>query len=129
MARPILLIAVAALLAFASAAGARTAFERIPGYHSPGTPTTYNKVGILEFGSAKAKNVLVLNPGTSASAAYFAPLARSIVAATKGWQVWSVERRENLLEDHSVIDRAKVGKATPKQFSDYYAGWLGDQSI
>src|SRR3954453_18141889 len=129
MARPILLIAVAALLAFAPAAGARTAFERIPGYHSPGTPTNYNKVGILELGSAKAKNVLVLNPGTSASAAYFAPLARSIVARARGWQVWAVERRENLLEDQSMANRGKSGKATPKQLTDYYVGWVQDPSI
>src|SRR5436190_12968150 len=129
MARPILLIAVAALLGFAPAAGARTAFERIPGYHSPGTPTKYNRVGILEFGSAKAKDVLVLNPGTSASAAYFAPLARSIVARAKGWQVWAVERRENLLEDQSMANRGKSGKATPKQLTDYYVGWVQDPSI
>src|SRR3954471_5626837 len=129
MARPIVLIALSALLGFAPAAGARTSFERIPGYKSPGTPAQYDKVGILKFGSAKAKNVLVLNPGTSASAAYFAPLARSIVAQAKGWQVWSVERRENLLEDQSVADRAKAGKATPKQLTDYYVGWVQDSSI
>src|SRR3954471_24721922 len=114
MARRSVLIALLVLLAAAPAAGARTSFERIPGYKSPGTPAKYNKVGILEFGSAKAKNVLVLNPGTSASAAYFAPLARSIVAGAKGWQVWAVERRENLLEDQSMPNRGKSGKATPK---------------
>src|SRR3954462_12654851 len=129
MARRIVLIALLALLAAAPAAGARTAFERIPGYNSPGTPAKYNRVGILKFGSATAKNVLVLNPGTSASAAYFAPLARSIVASAKGWQVWSVERRENLLEDQSVADRGKAGKATPKQLTDYYVGWVEDSSI
>src|SRR3954451_2760791 len=129
MARRSVLIALLVLLALAPAAGARTAFERIPGYKSPGTPAKYNRVGILKFGPATAKNVLVLNPGTSASAAYFAPLARSIVASAKGWQVWSVERRENLLEDQSVADRGKAGKATPKQLTDYYVGWVEDSSI
>src|SRR3954449_6182540 len=129
MARSVVLLALSALFGFAPAASARTSFERIPGYKSPGTPAQYDKVGILEFGSAKAKNVLVLNPGTSASAAYFAPLARSIVAGAKGWQVWSVERRENLLEDQSVADRGKAGKATPKQLTDYYVGWVEDSSI
>jgi hypothetical protein len=66
--------------------------------------------------------VLVLNPGTSASAAYFAPLARSIVAKARGWQVWSVERRENLLEDQSMIDKGKDGTATITQVFDYYLG-------
>jgi len=75
-------------------------FSRLEGSAVPGTPARYNRVGILEVGSRRAKNILVLNPGTSASAAYFQPLAKSIVARLKGWQVWAVERRENLLEDH-----------------------------
>ena len=44
-------------------------------------------------------------------ARYFAPLARDIVSQTRGWQVWSVERRENLLEDQSMLDGAKQGGA------------------
>jgi pimeloyl-ACP methyl ester carboxylesterase len=129
MARRTLLLALLMLLASAPAASARTAFERIGGYKSPGTPAKYNRVGILKFGSAKARNVLVLNPGTSASAAYFAPLARSIVARARGWQVWAVERRENLLEDQSLADRAKAGRARPQQLIDYYVGWIQDSSI
>jgi hypothetical protein len=120
---------IATFAALAPAASAATRFERITGYRSPGTPARYDRVGILKIGSAKARNVLVLNPGTSASAAYFAPLARSIVARARGWQVWSVERRENLLEDQSVFDRAKAGRATPQQGFDYYLGWLSDPSI
>ncbi len=104
-------------------------FHRIQGATSPGTPAKYDKVGILETGPADAQNILVLNPGTSASAAYFEPLAKTIVQKAKGWQVWAVERRENLLEDHSVYDRAKAGKATPKQVYDYYLGWLTDPTI
>ena len=130
--RPVAVISVLAtiaVLAGPASAATPTRFERIAGYASPGTPAKYDNVGILEIGPRSAKNVLVLNPGTSASAAYFAPLARSIVATVKGWQVWSVERRENLLEDHSVLDEAKAGKATAQQVSDYYVGWLGDQSI
>ena len=104
-------------------------FERIKGYASPGTPAKYNKVGILKIGSPRAKNVLVLNPGTSASAAYFAPLARDVASRAPGWQVWSVERRENLLEDQSVFDKAKAGKATDQQTFDYYLGWLTNPAI
>src|SRR3954447_20236004 len=123
---------LALLAAFAPAAAqAKTSvtFDRIPGYKSPGTPAKYDKVGILKVGSAKAKNVLVLNPGTSASAAYFQPLAKSIVARAPEWQVWAVERRENLLEDHSVFDRAKAGQAAAQQVFDYYLGWLDDPGI
>jgi pimeloyl-ACP methyl ester carboxylesterase len=121
--------AAAALLAGASPAGAAARFERIAGVKSAGTPAKYDKVGVLEFGSRKAPNVLILNPGTSASAAYFAPLARDVVAKAKSWQVWSVERRENLLEDHSVLNRLKAGKAGGRKLFDYYLNFTTDSSI
>ena len=44
-------------------------------------------------------------------------------------KVWAVERRENLLEDHSVLNRAKDGRATNKQLFDYYLGWVSDPSV
>jgi pimeloyl-ACP methyl ester carboxylesterase len=122
-------LASALVLAIAAPAGAKVSFQRIDGFKSPGTPAKYDKVGILKIGSPKARNVLVLNPGTSASAAYFAPLAKSIVAKAKNWQVWAVERRENLLEDQSMFDRAKAKKATPQQVFDYYLGWINNSSI
>jgi pimeloyl-ACP methyl ester carboxylesterase len=121
--------ALLALAIVAPAASAATRFERIAGFHATGTPAKYDRVGILKIGSPKARNVLVLNPGTSASAAYFAPLARSVVARARDWQVWAVERRENLLEDQSVVDRAKAGRATPQQLFDYYLGWITNPSI
>ena len=113
----------------ASGASARTQVHWIHGYKSPGTPNSLNMVGFLRFGPSHAPNILILNPGTSAGAAYFAPLARAIVKRTPGWQVWSVERRENLLEDQSVFNRAKRGKATPEQVFDYYLKWVTDHSI
>jgi pimeloyl-ACP methyl ester carboxylesterase len=108
---------------------ADTRFERIAGFAAPGTPAKFNRVGVLKVGSSRAKNVLVLNPGTSASAAYFAPLARDIVRGAKGWQVWAVERRENLLEDHSVINQFKAGRATEERLFDYYLGYLTKPSV
>ena len=98
-------------------------------YAAPGTPAQYNKVGVLKVGSSGAKNVLVLEPGTSAAAAYFVPLAKWIVSKTSGWQVWSVERRENLLEDQSELNMYKQHKATSTQLFDYYLGYLKDPSI
>jgi len=125
------LVAVLALFVAAAPASAEPSvrFTRIQGHAAPGTPAKYDRVGILEVGPRRARNVLVLNPGTSASAAYFQPLAKSIVSRAKGWQVWAVERRENLLEDHSMLDRAKAGRATPRQLFDYYLGYLEDQSV
>ena len=86
-------------------------------------------MGVLQIGPEGARHVLVLNPGTSASAAYFAPLAKTVVERAKGWQVWAVERRENLLEDHSVLDRAKAGMASGQELFDYYLGWLTNPAI
>jgi pimeloyl-ACP methyl ester carboxylesterase len=99
------------------------------GFNSPGTPPQYDKVGVLKVGSGAAKNVLVLEPGTSAGSAYFVPLAKWIVARAPGWQVWSVERRENLLEDQSQLDRFKNGKATSTQLFNYYLGYIKDPSV
>jgi hypothetical protein len=104
-------------------------FESFAGFPAPGTPTKYDHVGAIETGSSSAKNILVLVPGTSASAAYFEPLARDIVRRSPHWQVWAVERRENLLEDHSVLDRAKAHRATSQQLFDYYLGWLANPAV
>ena len=43
--------------------------------------------------------------------------------------MWSVERRENLFEDHSMADRVKRGEATGQQLFDYYLGWLTNPSV
>src|SRR5206468_7876219 len=118
-----------ATVALAAKSEVSVRFEQLDGFQAPGTPPQYNKVGVLEIGPRSARNVLVLNPGTSASAAYFAPLAKTVVSKAKGWQVWAVERRENQLEDHSMLDRAKAGMATNQELFDYYLGWLTNPDI
>lgn len=108
---------------------------------APGTPSSLNlrgsrlphnldlnQVGVIEVGSRKARNVMVFEPGTSAGAAYIVPFARSLVERLPEWQVWSVERRENLLEDQSMINRAKRGRVTPAELFHYYLGWLAEPS-
>ncbi len=105
-------------------------FTWMQGFDDPATPDNLDRVGVLKVGSDLARNVLVLNPGTSAGSAYFLPLAQDIVRETRGrWQVWSVERRENQLEDQSVLDLAKQGTATSQQLFDYYLGWLTDPTV
>jgi pimeloyl-ACP methyl ester carboxylesterase len=85
-----------------------------------------NQVGVIKVGPKKARNVLVFEPGTSAGAAYFVPFARSLVERLGDWQVWSVERRENLLEDQSTLSKAKRGLASPQELFHYYLGWLAE---
>jgi len=98
------------------------------GVTGPG-PAKYNQVRVLEVGPQDAKNVLVLEPGTSGGAAYFRLDAEAIVDGLPGWQVWSIDRRENLLEDHSALDDYITGKDTQQQAFDYYLGWFSDPSI
>jgi len=120
-----LLPVLAALALLASSAQAATLhIHWMRGYKAPGTPARYDKVGVLKVGPRSAHNVLVLEPGTSAGAAYFLPLAQWIVSRAHGWQVWSVERRENLLEDQSRLNLAKSGRASAAEVFDYYLGWL-----
>ena len=85
-------------------------------------PSRYDRVRVLRIGSSSARHVLVLLPGTSAGAGYFVPVAEDLVAALHGWQVWAVDRRENLLEDHSVLDRARAGAVGGQELFDYYLG-------
>lgn len=99
------------------------------GFDAPDTPAQYDKVGVIKVGPSTAKNVLVLEPGTSAAAAYFVPLAKWIVSKTTGWQVWAVERRENLLEDQSELNLYKDHKTTTTHLFDYYLGYLKNSSI
>jgi pimeloyl-ACP methyl ester carboxylesterase len=92
-------------------------------------PAELAQVRVLQQGPEDAENVLVLAPGTSAGAGYFAPVAADIVDELPGWQVWSVDRRENQLEDHSMLDRYLAEDATAQESFDYYLGWIGDESI
>ncbi len=96
---------------------------------APETPTTLNRVRVLKQGDPKADHVLVLIPGTSGGAAYFRPLGAAIVRDLPGYQVWSIERRENLLEDHSRLDQELAGEIDIQAMFDYYLGWLADPSI
>ena len=101
----------------------------MPGYKAPGTPAKYNKVGVIKVGAATAPNVLVLEPGTSAAASYFVPLAKWITSTSPTWQVWAVQRRENLLDDESMLNLGKQRKVSSTAVFDYYLEWLADHSI
>ena len=119
----------ASALACGTASAATLKVTWMHGFSAPGTPAKYNKVGVIKIGPSSAKNVLVLEPGTSGGSGYFVPLAQWLVHKLHGWQVWSVERRENLLEDQSMIDRGKEGLASADEVFNYYLGYLADPSI
>ncbi len=127
----ILAAAAAATAAMALSAGPAAALKVswMAGYRAPGTPARYDKVGVIKVGPRTARNVLVLEPGTSAGAAYFVPLAQWVTAKTRGWQVWAVERRENLLEDLSELNLAKARRASATDLFNYYLGYVSNPSI
>lgn len=131
--RPALAVVAAALASLAVASSA-SAFVPViqtymPSFAAPETPGLLDQVGVIKVGSPLARNVLVLEPGTSAGAGYFIPFAKWLVANTKGWQVWSVERRENLLEDQSMLTAAKLHLTSPQELYNYYLGYLTNPSI
>ena len=125
----LLTITIAILALAAGTASAATKVNWMAGFPAAGTPSKYNKVGVIKVGPRKAKNVLVLEPGTSAGGAYFVPLAKWITSSLPGWQVWSVERRENLLEDQSMLNKAKRHQINGTQLFNYYLGFLANKSI
>ena len=84
---------------------------------------------VVKSGPAAAKRVLVIMPGTSASAGNTAMVGEDIAKRLKGWQVWSIARRETLLEDHATFDRALKGEVSPAQLFDYYLGWLANPQV
>jgi pimeloyl-ACP methyl ester carboxylesterase len=117
-----------ALMAVGAAPASADRVFTVRGADAPG-PARYDRIRVIEQGPRSARNTLVLVPGTSGGAAYFRPVAADIVKRLKGWRVWSVDRRENRLEDHSALDRALARQITPRELFRYYLEWLGDQSI
>lgn len=123
------LAGVIALQAAASAGAATPRVTTMEGFEAPGTPEQYNEVKVVKYGSPDADKVLVLNPGTSAGGTFFGPFANALTKKMKGWQVWAIERRENLLEDHSYLEKYVEGEASNQEVFDYYLGWIADPSI
>ena len=112
-----------------TASAATPRVQTIEGFKAPGTPEKYNKVRVVKYGSPDSKKVLVLNPGTSAGGTFFGPFANALTKKLKGWQVWAIERRENLLEDHSYLEKYANGEISNQETFDYYLGWITDPSI
>ncbi|PTA68168.1 alpha/beta fold hydrolase [Deinococcus arcticus] len=71
-----------------------------------GTPAGLNASITVRYGTAKPRAVLLLMPGFLGGAGSFDRLARQLVALNPSLAVWAVDRRSNLLEDHSTILKA-----------------------
>ena len=101
----------------------------MPGLSVPGTPARYNQVGVIKLGPAARRTCWCSSPGRRPASAYFLPLAKWVLSKTTGWQIWSVERRQNLLEDQSQLSAFKQGKTTSTQVYNYYLGYLKNSSV
>ena len=85
-----------------------TEYLSVPGYTAPGTPHKLNQSSYLRYFlrsklQPPTRTVLLLVPGIYAGAANFDILARQLVAAWPGLEVWAVDRRANALEDRSAL--------------------------
>lgn len=107
-------------LLFLAAAAPVSAVDRYVPMKAPPAPgpAKYDKVWVQQLGPDKAKNVLVLVPGTNGGAGGITPVARDIVRRVPRTQVWIVDRREQAFEDTSVF----AGR-DPQRAQDYYLGF------
>ena len=85
-----------------------TEYHSVPGFAAPGTPRDLNRSFYLRYlaqstPQTPARTVLLLVPGIYAGAANFDIVARQLVAAQPGLEVWAVDRRANALEDRSAL--------------------------
>ena len=114
----------------------------LAGYPEPSTPEAYNRaLYVRYFETATApditaepdvtvathpkRTVLVLVPGIFGGASSVDLLARQLVAATPGLEVWALERRANLLEDRSRFLTA-LETGDPYPAFDYYVTDYGE---
>lgn len=88
------------------------------------TPAELNKAVFLRYASktppAEVKAILVLAPGFLGSANDFDYLGRRMVQRSAGAiEVWALDRRSNLMEDHTGFDAAEAA-GDPDIAAEYY---------
>lgn len=98
---------------------------------SGGGPAGSDRVHVLQVGPREADTVLVLVPGMFGAANDFRLMARDLVAAVPGLQVWAFDRREENLADRSGFATADPAayyldghyRSLDPAASGYVAGW------
>jgi alpha-beta hydrolase superfamily lysophospholipase len=98
---------------------------RVPGVDVASTPDPYDAQRVVRWAlDEPADTIVVAMPGLFGGAMDVAPLARRLVAARAGLQVWSIDRRANALEDHRAA-RAALASGDPSPLVDAYLGRNG----
>ncbi len=107
----------------------------VPGHVPPPNPVTgaaspdrYNATPVVRYqieGASAPRAILVLVPGIFGGAGSMDPLARAVVRRAKAAgvevEVWSIDRRSNLLEDLRGMDAAEA-RGDAEVAYRYYAG-------
>lgn len=95
----------------------------VPGYEVADTPRDLNQSFYLRyFAAAPTRTVLLLVPGIYAGAANFDIVARQLVAAWPGLEVWAVDRRSNALEDRSALTKSLRARDPDIAYRYYVTG-------
>jgi pimeloyl-ACP methyl ester carboxylesterase len=107
----------------------RIDYISLPGYDEPSTPDEYDRALYLRYflPNETPDTVLIIAPGIFGGAASVDILARQLVAATPGLEVWAVDRRANLLEDLSVMETS-LKTRNPQPAYDYYVTNYGTET-
>ena len=135
-----LAFACALLASSASAHAHKVRVQRIymPAPPAPGTPESFhyhhtqrdlNQVGVIEVGLQDGHERAGARAGHVGGRGLLRAVRQVAGRTGRGWQVWSVERRENLLEDQSMLTKAKLGKASAEEVFNYYLGWIVNPAI
>src|SRR3954469_14722351 len=110
-----LLIATVLIIAVGSASAAPVAERQftLQGAPAPG-PKRLDRVFVRAYGPRNAGTVLILTPGSPGGQGNFTALAPELVNRVADLQVWSLDRRANILEDVSGFT------GTPDEALGYY---------
>lgn len=92
-------------------------------------PAEFNQVYVRAHGNPKARNVLILMPGTFGGAGDFTLAAKELVRRNRSLQVWALDRREQALEDTSVFRKALAGKVSLNDAYNYYLGFMAGVTV
>lgn len=107
--------------------GVDTRLLILPGHPEPHTPPGLNQVRYLAYHHDEpVDTVVVLMPGIFGGATSFDQLARQLVATIPNLQVWAVDRRSNVLEDHTGFSAAQQQR-DPAIALAYYLGEGDDE--
>lgn len=81
-------------------------------------PAEYNRVWVRTYGSSNARHVLILVPGSPSGQGNYDALAPALVGAVSDLAVWTLDRRENGLEDTAGFAIGDADRAFAYYFLD-----------